>query len=92
MEKSSITSAMNELSDIKSVIDLWPTRDALREAMKPHLHGRPITTDRIHKWAKAGSIPSVYMHAVICAAIDCKISLDAATLVRLNSLAGSAAA
>ena len=76
---------MSEHSDIKSVINLWPTRDALRLAMVPYLGDQELTTDRIHKWASSGAVPGVYLYAFIRAAADAGFGLVAEAIVRLNS-------
>lgn len=75
---------MKQPSNVKDLIALWPTRDAMRAAMEPHMEGE-ITTGRINKWAWLESIPAKYHKSVILAAQDCGLNVSAETLVDLHA-------
>lgn len=49
---------MEKIATIKQLIDLWPARKDLAKDVG-------VETDRVHGWAKAGSIPAKF-HMLVC--------------------------
>ena len=90
LENISNITGMKSLSSISEVINLWPTRDALRLAMLPHLgDDSGLTTDRNHKWASADRVPAPHHQALIKAAQDYGIAhVTAELVVRLHAKEG----
>lgn len=55
-----------ENTPVKDLIDRWPSRAALASDLETVI-GEPVSVDRVHKWAQAGSIPSGFQAHVIAA-------------------------
>jgi hypothetical protein len=74
---SRFLAAMSNPSSIRSVIDLWPTRRDMAADMQ-------VSTDRVHKWAKANAIPARFHLRVIEAATARGFPVTADLLVQLH--------
>lgn len=68
---------MDQISTIKDLIDLWPTRKDLAGDLGTSL-------DRVHKWAASGCIPARYHAGVLRAATHRGFVVTADDLVRLH--------
>lgn len=66
MEEISIMLVVMENTPVKDLIDRWPSRAALASDLGAVM-GEPVSVDRVHKWAQAGSIPSGFQAHVIAA-------------------------
>lgn len=66
MEELSIILRGMENTPVKDLIDRWPSRAALASDLEAVI-GEPVSVDRVHKWAQAGSIPSGFQAHVIAA-------------------------
>lgn len=69
---------MDEISTVRAVIDLWPSRKALAEAV-----GASVAA--VHKWAQAGAIPARFHQSVIDAGQAQGLPLTAEMMVRLHA-------
>lgn len=81
---------MTELQTVRDIIDLWPSRAALAEDITSEED--PVTVDRVHKWPKAGVIPSIYHWRIIMAARRRGFGLTADDMARVHDLRGRDAA
>ena len=61
LEETSIMPGMAQENPIKELIDTWPTRKALAQAIGAN-------PDAVHKWASSGRIPADWQAAVVIAA------------------------
>lgn len=68
---------MEKISTIKDLIDLWPTRADLADDVD-------ASKDRVNGWAKAGSIPARYHHAVCESGVRRGFPITAELLDRLH--------
>lgn len=75
---------MEETSTVKGLIDRFPTRKALADAVS-RLGGVPVSTERVHGWAKAGSIPARFHRAFVLAAGEFGVAASAEMLDALHA-------
>lgn len=75
---------MDEISTVKQLIDRFPTRQALAAAVS-RLGGVPVSADRVHGWARFGSIPARFHRAVVLAAAEFGIGATADMLDALHA-------
>lgn len=62
---------MQQNSHIKSFLKNWPRRQAFAAELSAVLVERgidPVAVDRVHKWARTGSIPAPFWSAIIATA------------------------
>lgn len=71
---------MSTLTSICTVIDLWPTRRDMAADIG-------VSTDRVHKWAKANAIPARFHLRVLEAATRRAFPVSAELLVQLHHAA-----
>jgi hypothetical protein len=74
---SIIACRMDKISTVFDLIAHWPRRQDLADDIG-------ISLDRVHKWAKAGSIPAWYHAAIIRAARAREIGLTAEDMVAMH--------
>lgn len=72
---------MTQISSIKEMIALWPSRRALADDCGPD-----CTLDRVNKWAQSGSIPAAFHARIIRAADRRQLPVTTADLVRLHDV------
>jgi len=77
---------MDNLSSIKSVINLWPTRAAFAQDMCSVNRALPVTVHQAHKWAEKGAIPASRHQSVISAAALHGYPVTAELIVRLHDM------
>lgn len=75
---------MSEPSDIRQLINLWPTRAELAADLS--VTCGKVNVGKVHKWAQASSIPSRFHAAVIQAAKSRGFNVSAELLVDLHSI------
>lgn len=76
---------MTEISSIKNVIGLWPSRKVLADEIE-------TTVGRVNKWAQTGSIPARFHARLLRSAVARGIHLTAEDLTRLHDIVGEEAA
>lgn len=69
---------MEQISNIRALIALWPSRKAFADAI-----GVPL--DRVHKWVTADAIPAKHHLAVLRSASLHGFPVSAEMLVRLHA-------
>ncbi len=78
--------SVGDLSSIRDLVNLWPTRAALADDLKMHLpEGAPVSVHQVHKWAEKQSIPARYHYAFICAAGARGFDVTADQIARLHA-------
>jgi hypothetical protein len=70
---------------VKDLIDRWPSRAALASDLEAVI-GEPVSVDRVHKWAQAGSIPSGFQAHVIAAASRRGFEITPEEMVRIHAM------
>jgi len=75
---------MDNLSSIKAVINLWPTRAAFAQDMCSVNRALPVTVHQAHKWAEKGAIPANRHQSLIRAAALHGFPVTAELIVRLH--------
>ena len=81
---------MAEISTIPDLIDLWPSRRELADDCSTAEDA--VTVDRVHKWAKAHSIPAKYHLRIVQASARRGFPVTAMCLARLHDRGGEVAA
>lgn len=76
---------MENISTVKQLIDLWPTRKVLADEIG-------TSKERVDKWAQSGSIPARFHAAVLRAAGLRAFPVSAEDIVRLHDQAEGEAA
>lgn len=74
-----------EKTPVRDLIDRWPSRAALASDLEV-VTGEPVSVDRVHKWAQAGSIPSGFQAHVIAAAGLRGFQITPDEMVRIHAL------
>lgn len=87
MEETSIMPSVMLTHDIKSLIDLWPSRRALAAEVNALLPSgvRTVTPDQVHKWAANGAIRSQYQQFVLLAGISRGFPITADAMIKLHA-------
>lgn len=83
---------MENISSIRDLINLWPTRADLASDIGKACHALKATTAQVHKWAETQSIPAKYHQAILFAAGERGFSITADLIVRLHHPASVVAA
>lgn len=78
MDVSSIMVRRMAITDAKSIISQWPTRQAFADAV-----GQPVET--VHKWAQNNSFPSWHHPAVLRACASHGVEIDPVDLMRMSA-------
>jgi len=76
---------MEAISNIRDLVNLWPTRSSLAEDLRIFSPGMKVTTDRVYKWAENGAIPAKYHFAVLTAGRHRGFGLSADQIVMLHA-------
>lgn len=76
---------MEQISSVRDLIDLWPSRKALADACA-------VPVARVHKWVEARAIPAKYHLAVLSSAQLAGYPVTADLLVRLHAAPAERAA
>lgn len=71
--------------DVRTFIDLWPTRAALAADVELETPGLKLSKDAVHKWARGNSIPAKYHYSVLQAAAHRGFSVDALRLAEMHA-------
>jgi hypothetical protein len=85
MEELSITVRGMENTPVKNLIDRWPSRAALASDLEAVM-GEPVSVDRVHKWAQAGSIPSGFQAHVIAAGARRGLQITSEEMVQIHAV------
>ena len=80
---------MPYFTNIKELIDQWPSRSVLAADLL-EITGEPVSVERVHKWAQAGSIPSGFQAHVLSAAKLRGIVVSPNEMLRLHAVPASA--
>lgn len=83
--------AMEDISSVRELINLWPTRSALVDDVRVVAPLVAVTTSQVHKWAEKGGIPAKYHHPVLLAAKLRGFKITADLIVRLHAVGRDAA-
>ncbi len=76
---------MDEITDIRSLVNLWPTRAALAEDLMRCCPSLTVSTGQVHKWAEKGSIPNKYHHPLLVSARVRGFEVTADLIVALHA-------
>lgn len=82
---------MSKISNIRELVNLWPTQAALAEDIREQCPGVKTTAGQVHKWAANGSIPSKYHHPLLLAGRDRGFELTAELIMELHAPKAEAA-
>lgn len=82
---------MEEISSIRDLINLWPTRAQLADDIRIRAPSLRVNAAQVHKWADAGSIPSKYHYPILESARDRGFGVSADLIVELHAPKASAA-
>ncbi|MCB1340787.1 MAG: hypothetical protein KDK24_06940 [Pseudooceanicola sp.] len=84
---------MDDFSNIRDVIDMWPTRAVLADEMSAILEvaGGRVTGEQVHKWAQKAAIPARFHQTLLEAARRRGFPVTADVIVRLHHLQRAAA-
>ena len=77
-----------EHTRVKDLIDKWPSRAALAADLEAVI-GEPVSVDRVHKWARADSIPSGFQAHVIAAGQRRGFDISPEQMVRIHAVRSS---
>ena len=81
---------MEQISTIRDLIDLWPTRAALADDLSRLCPSAPASVDQVHKWPRSGAIPARFHYALIQCGQARGFPVTADLLVRLHAPAFAA--
>lgn len=76
---------MDNISCIRDLINLWPTRTALLADLQSACPSQPMSIHRINKWAETNSIRAQYHFAVLKAAQLRGLNVTADLIVELHA-------
>ena len=82
---------MDEISSIRDLVNLWPTRADLAKDVNLAFPTLGVTTAQVHKWAEKGSIPSKYHFPVLQAGRQRGFDVSADLIVMLHRPVSNAA-
>lgn len=69
---------MEQISSIRALIALWPSRQAFADALE-------VPVDRVHKWITANAIPAKYHRSVLLSARALGFEISADVIVELHA-------
>lgn len=75
---------MDDISSIRDLINLWPTRAVFAKDICQVSPAHSVTVHQAHKWAEKGSIPASFHRAVLMAADARGFPVTADLLVLLH--------
>lgn len=75
---------MDEISSIRELVNLWPTRATLAGDLKKAYPGLKVSAAQVHKWAEKGSIPARYHFPVMVAGRLRKFPITADLIAQLH--------
>lgn len=82
---------MENVSSIRDLVNLWPTRAALAAEINAEFPFLGVTTGQVHKWAEKDSIPARYQFAVLCVGQNRGFDISSDLILRLHMVSRSAA-
>lgn len=82
---------MEDISNIKDMVNLWPTRSELARDLMAVCSSLSVSTAQVHKWAEKGSIPPKYHHHILIAGRSRGFDISADLIVRLHAAQRTAA-
>lgn len=86
MEQKSIMAVnMDNISTIRDLVNLWPTRAKLADDIEAVTPALKVSVHQVHKWAEKGSIPSKYHKSLLAAARRRNFAISAEMIVNLHS-------
>lgn len=75
---------MDDISSIRDLVNLWPTRAALAHDIKSAFPALKVSTAQVHKWAEKGSIPARYHFPILMAGQQRDFAITADLIARLH--------
>lgn len=78
MEETSIMLARMSITDVRSIIAQWPTRQEFAEEI-----GQPV--DLVHKWARRNAIPAWHQNAVLKACVSRGVAVTGDDLIAMHA-------
>jgi hypothetical protein len=76
---------MEKISNIRTLVNLWPTRSELAQDLMSTCSSLKVTTAQVHKWAEKGSIPPKYHHPMLVAGRSRGFDITAELIVSLHA-------
>ena len=76
---------MAEISSVRDLVNLWPTRSELAQDLMSTCSSLKVTTAQVHKWAEKGSIPPKYQHSILVAGRRRGFDITAELIVSLHA-------
>jgi hypothetical protein len=87
---STIADAMRDMTSVKDLLDRWPSRAEVAADISAQ-GDEVISVDRVHKWARSGTIPPRFWARLIASAARREVPLTAEILVSLHDVRRCAA-
>jgi len=76
---------MEAISNIRDLVNLWPTRSSLANDLQALCPSLNTNTARVYKWAEHGAIPARYQFSVLTAGRCRGFEISAELIVKLHS-------